>query len=388
MLANLDREVRCPEEGWGILEIKTASYHSAPQWEEGIPVAYQCQVLHQLAVTGHAWADVAVLIGGQDFRIYRVNRDEDKIADLIARETVFWQHVVMDTQPAPDGSDDAGAALSWLFPRDDGQTIDLSESIEGNRLFSALLAERQRKEEAEAKEAAIRQQIQNVLGHASAAVFQSGRITWKRSKDRVAPDVERLSQDHPTCSPSTASPLPVPGALSFRLKGNHHDQGSRHYPARDRAYQHWQAGAETRTLAAGEGRQLFITTQVQSRDGWLLHPLHQALSEQAQNGKIRAIPIQLLFNDSELNLRAEYSAFDRNNGRPVCVGNGETARRVTSQGMEEIGCMGQTVVRWPRSWAASCMVGSMSRWKVSRMSWAASSSAPPATTRYAPWQHG
>jgi predicted phage-related endonuclease len=113
-------------------------------------VAYQCQVLHQLAVTGHAWADVAVLIGGQDFRIYRVNRDEDKIADLIARETVFWQHVLMDTQPAPDGSDDAGAALSWLFPRDDGQTIDLSESIEGNRLFSALLAERQRKEDAEA----------------------------------------------------------------------------------------------------------------------------------------------------------------------------------------------------------------------------------------------
>jgi hypothetical protein len=53
-----------------------------------------------------------------------------------------------------------------------------------------------------------------------------------------------------------------------------------------------------------------LTTQVQSRDGWLLHPLHQALSEQAQNGKIRAIPIQLLFNDSELNLR-EYSAFDR-----------------------------------------------------------------------------
>ncbi|WP_374555109.1 YqaJ viral recombinase family protein [Aquitalea pelogenes] len=36
MLANLDREVRCPDEGWGILEIKTASYHSAPQWEEGI----------------------------------------------------------------------------------------------------------------------------------------------------------------------------------------------------------------------------------------------------------------------------------------------------------------------------------------------------------------
>jgi len=29
-------------------------------------------------------------------------------------------------------------------------------------------------------------------------VFESGRITWKRAKDRVAPDVERLSQDHPS----------------------------------------------------------------------------------------------------------------------------------------------------------------------------------------------
>jgi len=68
MLANLDREVVGHPDGPGILEIKTASYHSAPQWEEGVPVAYQCQVLHQLAVTGHAWAEVAVLIGGQDFQ--------------------------------------------------------------------------------------------------------------------------------------------------------------------------------------------------------------------------------------------------------------------------------------------------------------------------------
>ena len=73
-----------------------------------------------------------------------------------------------------------------------------------------------------------------------------------------------------------------------------------------------------------------LTTQVQGRNGWVLHPLHQQYSEQAANGKLRAIPVRLLFNDSELNLRAEYSAFDRSSGRPVCVGNGETARRVTT----------------------------------------------------------
>jgi hypothetical protein len=141
--------------------------------------------------------------------------------------------------------------------------------------------------------------------------------------------------------------LPVPGALSFRLKGKH-DQGTRHYPARDRADQRGKlVQKQERWLPEKDDS---FSSPPGTEPGWLAAAsLHQALSEQAQNGKIRAIPIQLLFNDSELNLRAEYSAFDRNNGRPVCVGNGETARRVTSQGMEEIGVLGQIVVCWPRS---------------------------------------
>ncbi|WP_288841908.1 YqaJ viral recombinase family protein [uncultured Deefgea sp.] len=197
MLANLDREVVGHPDGLGVLEIKTASYFSAPQWEDGIPVAYQCQVLHQLSVTGHAWADIAVLIGGQDFRIYRIQRDDDKIADLVHLETQFWRHITTDIQPDPDGSDDASTALQWLFPRDDGQTIDLSESAEFNALFSNLLELRERKEEVEAKEALIRQRLQNALGTATAAVFAAGRVTWKKTKDRLATDLDKLTAEHP-----------------------------------------------------------------------------------------------------------------------------------------------------------------------------------------------
>ena len=81
-----------------------------------------------------------------------------------------------------------------------------------------------------------------------------------------------------------------------------------------------------------------LTTQVQNRDGWLLHPLHQKLLDGTENAKIRAIPVKLLFNASDLNLRAEYSLFDRDTGRPVCVGNGETARGVTAEGIKEFAC--------------------------------------------------
>ena len=81
-----------------------------------------------------------------------------------------------------------------------------------------------------------------------------------------------------------------------------------------------------------------ITTQVQNRDGWLLHPLHAKLTEGTANAKIRSIPVKMLFNSSDLNLRAEYSLFDRTTGRPMCVGNGEAAKRVTEDGIADVAC--------------------------------------------------
>ncbi len=69
----------------------------------------------------------------------------------------------------------------------------------------------------------------------------------------------------------------------------------------------------------------------------MLHPLNETLRK-ATAGKLRAIPVRVLFSDPDLNLRAEYSLFDRDTGRPVCVGNGEQCRRVTDTGIETLPC--------------------------------------------------
>ena len=76
--------------------------------------------------------------------------------------------------------------------------------------------------------------------------------------------------------------------------------------------------------------QFTITSQIQNKDGWVKHPLDEQLRAKApnQNQKLRSIPVRMIFNDPELNLRAEYSLFDRQTGRPVCVGNGETCQRL------------------------------------------------------------
>lgn len=84
--------------------------------------------------------------------------------------------------------------------------------------------------------------------------------------------------------------------------------------------------------------QFTITSQIQNKDGWVKHPLDEQLRAQAPNQKIRTIPVRMIFNDPELNLRAEYSLFDRQTGRPVCVGNGETCQRLTNQGVEQHQC--------------------------------------------------
>lgn len=81
-----------------------------------------------------------------------------------------------------------------------------------------------------------------------------------------------------------------------------------------------------------------ITTQVQNWEGWILHPLQSKLAEATTNGKLRAIPIRLLFNAPELNLRAHYSLFDRTTGRPVCVGDGQSAWRSTTKRIQEFPC--------------------------------------------------
>jgi len=86
--------------------------------------------------------------------------------------------------------------------------------------------------------------------------------------------------------------------------------------------------------------QFTLTTQVQTREGWTLHPLDEQLRRASDGQKLRSIPVRMLFNGPDLNLRADYSLFDRTTGRPRCVGNGESCRRMEEGGVERLPCPG------------------------------------------------
>jgi putative phage-type endonuclease len=194
MRANLDREVMgCPDVQ--ILECKTAGLNGARLWQDGVPEYVQLQVMHQLAVTGKQAADVAVLICGQELRVHRIERDEALIDRLIELEHRFWQMVEQDQAPQADGSDSAHEALLALYPQDSGEVIDLKDDLGMSSVFSDLMAVRQTLATQTKLEEQFKQRIQQRMGNATRAVFETGEVTWKRSKDGQTLDMDRLSQE-------------------------------------------------------------------------------------------------------------------------------------------------------------------------------------------------
>ena len=212
MLANLDREVMGASDVQ-ILECKTAGINGARLWKEGVPEYITLQVMHQLAVTGKQAADIAVLICGQDLQIHRVVRDEGMIARLVELERQFWRYVETDTAPPADGSDSADVALRCLYPNDSGNTIDLSQDLEMSAAFSDLLSVRQMLTTNNQLEAQLKQRIQQRMGEATKAVFETGDVTWKRSKDGTGFDAARLLKDQPELLQSYS--LVKPGSRRF-----------------------------------------------------------------------------------------------------------------------------------------------------------------------------
>ena len=212
MLANIDREVYGANEVQ-ILECKTAGEFGSKLWRDGVPEYVQLQVQHQLAVTGKRTADVCVLVCGQEIRIHRIERDDELIVRLIELERQFWNYVETDTQPRADGSDSADTALRALYPHDRGNTLDLRADRNMSAAFADLVSVRDEILNREAVAAELKQRIQQCMGDATYAKFETGEVSWKRSKDSQGIDLAEVLKVHTDLA--RRFPLTKPGSRRF-----------------------------------------------------------------------------------------------------------------------------------------------------------------------------
>lgn len=188
--ASLDYEVHDPDLGWGVLEIKTAGQHSAKDWEDGVPVYYQTQVMHYLSVTGRKFADVAVLIAGQDYREYRIWRDESDVEAVDAAVDHFWKMVETRTPPEIGGTaGDSRAVFELSGPQgDDYISMDF-------QLVSEWMQARDERDIAEERLKECANRLKAAIGDSKGMEGSIGRVVWSRGT-RKRFDSKRFKKDH------------------------------------------------------------------------------------------------------------------------------------------------------------------------------------------------
>jgi putative phage-type endonuclease len=175
MIANVDGLL--PDR---VLEVKTS--RTGQGWgEEGsdeIPQPYLAQVTHYMSVTGRELADVAVLIGGSDFRIFSVELDRELEHMMIEKEQEFWKMVESETPPEPRSFED----VQKRFGKSSVSAIVQASPVIVD-VVRMLKETRDELENLKAHEERLKFQIMKEMGEADTLAHNEDILaTWKLDK--------------------------------------------------------------------------------------------------------------------------------------------------------------------------------------------------------------
>jgi len=163
------------------VEFKCSWYEAAKQWEQRIPIAYQCQGQHQLYVTGADEMFFAVLLNGYKFRWYRMERHERFIKRLCDNLDDFWGRVERREPPAIDGHKSSLHALFTQHPKDNGKAIDLPDDLVAEVQADWDASQRIAGELTKRKDE-LKARIQQQMGDAKFALLPDGSgFRWSRN---------------------------------------------------------------------------------------------------------------------------------------------------------------------------------------------------------------
>lgn len=214
-IANLDRELTDALGNKGVLEIKTAGVYSASHWLDGVPIYYQTQVQHYLMVTGYTYAWVAVLIAGQDYREYKIERDEEDIAAIQDTLTRFCESIKTNTPPSSYMNPMAAGALTELYKdySKDFKPMD-KQSTEYVRRINAIKAqEKELTQERKELETYLKEQIKDDKGIED----ELFRVTWVRS-NKQSLDTKKLKAEQPDIVERYTTSKITDGGLRITIK--------------------------------------------------------------------------------------------------------------------------------------------------------------------------
>lgn len=171
----------------GVFEAKTCSYFMGDRWgnEPDEPATYALmQSVHYMELLDLDFADIAVLIAGQDYRQYRIRRDPELSSMLIEYEADFWDRVQRKDPPDPTHLAADKDLLNRLWdPTEPKEILVGDEFVELVRIYNQAkdVVQRAGREKEQAGN-----QLRLMMGDATDAVDVLGNIvaTWRPHNQR------------------------------------------------------------------------------------------------------------------------------------------------------------------------------------------------------------
>lgn len=168
------------------LECKARGSYDAHRWgpdgTDEVPDEVAAQCHWGMMVTGLGRWDVAVLLGGNDFRVYTLHYDADIAKYLRELGHGFWfGNVVSETPPTLDGSESAQHFVKKLFPTNDAVMIDATELHD--QLCQALRVARRTRVKAKEIESMWEARVKAAIGPHAGILGRDYKVTWKKAKD-------------------------------------------------------------------------------------------------------------------------------------------------------------------------------------------------------------
>jgi putative phage-type endonuclease len=197
LAVNIDRWVESKDGTRHILECKTASLMKAKEWgEQGtdqIPKSYLYQVAYYAAICNVDKVDIAVLIGGQEFRTYQYIKNIDLERKLVKAVCAFWNNYVVKKK-APEPS--TLSNMVTLYPNSNGSSIEADSSLLKD-VESLKNIKRQETLMAEEKNI-LETKIKSYIGENESLIKENGDVvaTWRNSKSRKVLDTKKLELEN------------------------------------------------------------------------------------------------------------------------------------------------------------------------------------------------
>lgn len=187
---NLDGWIVGHENGKGIFEAKTAHYMLRGDWEgDDVPNAYLLQCQHNMLVMDADFAYLAVLIGGNTFKYYYIERDEELIAYLLQIETTFWNnHILTRIPPEMTGLSAEKDMLREMYPTSvDEEATMTSLPNECIERFETIDVIKQLMDELKKEKTKHENELKAIIGDVEWGYAGTHKFTWKTAKDGKRP---------------------------------------------------------------------------------------------------------------------------------------------------------------------------------------------------------